>query len=137
MTTELWLLVAAIVLGYVHIVLQAHTMNLQRGLYWNAGPRDEALPPLSGIAGRLKRALRNYLETFPFFAAAVLAAQTANVHNALTVWGAALYLIARIFYIPLYAYGVRYVRSAAWGAANIGIALILIGLVSAALIRAG
>ena len=44
MTTELWLLVAAILLGFVHIFVQAHSMNMQRGYRWNAGPRDEVFP---------------------------------------------------------------------------------------------
>ena len=137
MTTELWLLVASIVLGFVHIVLQAHCMNLQRGLHWNAGPRDEPAPPLTGVAGRLDRALRNYLETFAFFAAAVLTAQVTNVHNAFTLWGAWLYVLGRVAYIPLYAFGVRYVRSLAWNVATLGILLVLFGIISAALVRAG
>ena len=137
MTVELWLLVAAIVLGFVHILLQAHSMNLQRGLHWNAGPRDEHMPPLSGVAGRLKRALRNYLETFPFFAAAVLTAQVVNVHNAFTLWGAWLYVVGRIAYLPLYAFGVRYVRSLAWNIATLGILLVLAGIISAGIVRAG
>jgi uncharacterized MAPEG superfamily protein len=128
MTTELWVLVGCILLGFVHIVLQAQSMNLQRGYRWNAGPRDEILPPLSGIAGRLNRALRNYLETFPLFAAAVLVAATANIHNGLTLWGAWLYLLARIVYLPLYAFGVRYVRSLAWNVAVLGIFLVLSGI---------
>ncbi len=137
MTVELWCLVAAIIIGFVHIILQAHTMNMQRSLEWNAGPRDEVLPPLTGVAGRLERALKNYLETFVFFVAAVLAAQAANVHNSLIVWGAVLYVTARVIYIPLYALGVRYIRSIAWGAATTGIFLILIGLISAGLARQG
>jgi uncharacterized MAPEG superfamily protein len=128
MTTELWVLGGCILLGFVHIVLQAQSMNLQRGYRWNAGPRDEILPPLSGIAGRLNRALRNYLETFPLFAAAVLVAATANIHNGLTLWGAWLYLLARIVYLPLYAFGVRYVRSLAWNVAVLGIFLVLSGI---------
>jgi hypothetical protein len=32
---------------------------------------NAALAPLTGVAGRAKRALRNYLETFTFFAAAI------------------------------------------------------------------
>src|SRR5258706_10577829 len=103
MTTELWLLVAAVLLGFVQIVLQAQSMNMQRGYRWNAGPRDEVLPPLTGVAGRLNRALRNYLETFPLFAAAALIANTANIHNSLTLSGAWLYLLGRIVYLPLYA----------------------------------
>jgi len=76
MTTELWLLVAAVLLGFAQIVLQAQSMNMQRGYRWNAGPRDEILPPLTGTAGRLNRASRNFFETFPLFAAAILVAAT-------------------------------------------------------------
>jgi uncharacterized MAPEG superfamily protein len=136
MTVELWLLVASIVLGFVHILLQAHSMNRQRGLQWNAGPRDEPMPPLTGIAGRLHRALRNYLETFAFFAAAVLTAHVINVHNAFTLWGAWLYVIGRVAYIPLYVYGVRYWRSLAWNVAAVGILLVLAGIISAGIVRA-
>ena len=136
MTIELWLLIVAIVLGFVHILLQAHSMNLQRGIHWNAGPRDETATPLTGVAGRLERTLRNYLETFAFFAAAVLTAHIINVHNAFTLWGAWLYVIGRVAYIPLYAYGVRYWRSLAWNVATLGILLILAGIISAGIVRA-
>jgi uncharacterized MAPEG superfamily protein len=136
MTVELWLLVASIVLGFAHILLQAHTMNRQRGIDFNVGPRDEPAPPLTGVAGRLDRALRNYLETFPFFAAAVLTAHIINVHNAFTLWGAWLYVIARVLYIPLYAYGVRYWRSLAWNIGTLGILLVLAGIISAGIVRA-
>jgi uncharacterized MAPEG superfamily protein len=128
MTAELWLLVAAVLLGFVQIVLQAQSMNMQRGYRWNAGPRDEALPPLTGVAGRLNRVLRNFLESFPLFAAAVLVAAAANIHNGLTLWGAWLYVLGRIVYVPLYAFGVRYVRSIAWNVAVLGIFLILSGI---------
>ena len=128
MTTELWLLIAAVLLGFVQIVLQAQSMNIQRGYRWNAGPRDEVLPPLTGAAGRLNRALRNFLESFPLFAAAVLIAAIANIHNGLTLWGAWLYVLGRTVYVPLYAFGVRYVRSLAWNVAGLGIFLILSGI---------
>ena len=128
MTTELWLLVAAVLLGVAQIVLQAQSMNMQRGYRWNAGPRDEILPPLRGVAGRLNRASRNFFETFPLFAAVVLIAAIANIHNNLTLWGAWLYLLGRIVYLPLYAFGVRYVRSLAWNVAVLGIFLILAGI---------
>ena len=132
MTTELWLLVAAILVGFAHIFVQAHSMNMQRGYRWNAGPRDEVFPPLTGVAGRLNRALRNFLETFPLFAAAVLVARMANIDNGLTLWGAWLYVLGRMIYLPLYAFGVRYVRSLAWNVAAVGIFLILAGIVRGA-----
>jgi uncharacterized MAPEG superfamily protein len=131
MSVELWLLLASIVLGFVHIFSQAHSMNLQRGLRWNAGPRDEAMPPLSGVAGRLARGLRNFLETFAFFAASVLIAHVVNVHNGLTLWGAWLYFLGRVAYLPLYAFGVPYIRSLVWNVATVGIFLILAGIVYA------
>ena len=132
MTTELWLLLAAVLLGFAQIILQAQSMNMQRGYRWNAGPRDEVLPPLTGVAGRLNRALRNFLETFPLFTTAVLVAGAGNIHNGLTLWGAWLYVLGRILYVPLYAFGVPYVRSLAWNVAVLGIFLILTGILRGA-----
>jgi uncharacterized MAPEG superfamily protein len=50
------------------------------------------VPPLRGVAGRPDRALGNFLETSPLFAAVVLAAHVTGTHNALTEWGARLCL---------------------------------------------
>jgi uncharacterized MAPEG superfamily protein len=43
--------------------------------------------PLRGVAGRLDRALRNFVETFALFAAVVLVAHVTDTHAALTKWG--------------------------------------------------
>ena len=80
------------------------------------------------MAGRLERALRNFLETFPLFAAVVLAAQVTDTHNALTWLGAQLYFWARVGYVPLYAAGVPVVRSLVWNVATIGILLFVAAL---------
>ena len=88
MTTELTMLALSIVLGLVQIMIAANASTRQRGADWNVGPRDEVLPPLAGTAGRLDRALRNFLETFPLFAAAVLiAALSPERHNWMTELG--------------------------------------------------
>ena len=73
--------------------------------------------------------MRNFLETFPLFAAAVLIAALAGRHNWMTEWGAVLYFVARVAYLSLYAFGVRVVRSLAWCVATLGIILILTGLI--------
>jgi uncharacterized MAPEG superfamily protein len=86
------------------------------------------MPPLQGVGGRLQRALHNFVETFPFFAAAVLIAHVAGRHSALTLWGVQLYFWGRVAYLPLYAFGIPKVRSMAWGIATLGIILILIAL---------
>jgi uncharacterized MAPEG superfamily protein len=129
MTTELTMLALSIVLGLVQIMIAANASTRQRGADWNVGARDEVLPPLAGTAGRLDRAMRNFLETFPLFAAAVLIAALAGRHNWMTQWGAVLYFVARAAYVPLYAYGVRVIRSLAWSVATLGIILILVGLI--------
>ena len=128
MTPELATLGFSVILGFVHIVLSSHATSMQHGYRWTASARDEPMPPLSGLAGRLERALRNYMETFPFFAAAVLMAHVMDRHGGLTIWGTQLYFWARVAYLPLYAFGVPLVRSLVWNVGTIGIALVLVAL---------
>ena len=128
MTTELTMLALAVVLGLVQIVLAAQAKTRQNGFQWAAGPRDSPRPPLTGVAGRLERALSNFLETFPLFVAAVLVAHAAGRHDGMTVWGAQLYFWARVAYVPLYAFGITLVRTLAWAVATLGIILILLSL---------
>lgn len=127
MTVELTMLALAVLLGLAQIVLAAVAKNRQTGYAWAAGPRDDPRP-LTGYAGRLERALSNFLETFPLFAAAVLIAHIANVHDALTFWGAQLYFWGRVVYVPLYAFGACIWRTIAWNIATFGIILVLISL---------
>jgi uncharacterized MAPEG superfamily protein len=91
MTIELALLAASVVLGIVHIIIVSHLQSWQRGYRWTASSREHSVAPFTGVAGRAERALRNYLETFPFFAAAILVVTVTNTHNWLTVWGAHFY----------------------------------------------
>lgn len=125
MTHELLLLAATIVLAFVQLVLAAHMATRERGSAWNAGPRDAPAKPLGPVAGRLDRAFKNLMETFPLFAAAVLLAHATGVHTALTIGGAHLYFWGRVLYVPLYASGLPYVRSAVWVLSSAGILLIL------------
>jgi uncharacterized MAPEG superfamily protein len=128
MSSELGYLVAAIVLGLAQLGSSAFLVNQAYGP-WGAGPRDE--PPRgkpSVLAGRLDRAFRNFTETFPFAAAAILAAEVLGRHNGLTGWGAALYFWGRLVYVPLYAAGVPFVRSLVWLVATAGIVVVLVGL---------
>jgi uncharacterized MAPEG superfamily protein len=124
-TIELKMLALSIVLGLVQIVLASHAASFQRGYRWTASSRDAMLPPLAGVAGRLDRALRNFGETFPFFAAAVIMAHVADKHDWLTEGGVQLYFWGRIAYLALYAFGVPLVRSLVWNVATAGIVMIL------------
>ena len=128
MTIELTLLGWTLVLAIVQILLPAHFRNLETGISYNAGARDTEGPPVGRLTGRLKRAQANLFETLPLFAVAVLIAHVAQRNGALTLWGAWLYLLARIVYVPLYAAGVPYLRSLVWVASLVGLILMLIAI---------
>ncbi len=127
MTTELTLLAWSVVLGLVHAVATGQFGVAQHGLRYGLSPRDEPRP-LTGIGARVQRAFANYMQTFPFFAAAVLMAHAAGRHGWLTVVGAQLYFWARLAYVPLYAAGVLGLRTVAFVVAVVGIVLILLAL---------
>jgi uncharacterized MAPEG superfamily protein len=128
MTVELRILAYSIVLGIVHIVAASHLISNQYGYAWTASMREKEMPMLTGVAGRVDRALTNFLETFPFFAAVVLIASFVGRHNAVTVWGAYLYLAGRVAYVVLYAAGYGLLRSLVWNVALAGIVLFLIAI---------
>ena len=123
---ELKLLLAAVIIGLVQIVWAAAAgSGGQRDFGWLSGPRDDARP-VSGVAARLDRALRNFLETFPLFAAALIACVLAGKLGTLTYDGAALYVAGRALYVPLYASGVAVVRTLVWTASIVGIVMIIV-----------
>jgi 2,4-dienoyl-CoA reductase-like NADH-dependent reductase (Old Yellow Enzyme family) len=69
---ELKLLAVAVVIGLIQLLWAAGAARAQQDMKWAAGPRDTPMP-ITGAAARLERAFWNFAETFPFFAAAVLA----------------------------------------------------------------
>lgn len=99
----------SVLLWLVHLLLQAGLAGVP--LEWNAGPRDTPPPPPPAVGGRAARAFRNYMESFPTFAALALAFLATN-HPA-GIWPT-LWIAARIVYLPLYLAGVPYVRSIVW-----------------------
>ena len=129
MSFELAMLAAGCVLCLVQIVISSHAASLQRGYRWTASSRDAEVPPLTGVAGRLERALRNFLETFPVFVAAIFLVQVLGRESALSEWGAGLYFSARLVYLGLYAAGVPLLRSLVWNIAFVGIVLLLLAAV--------
>jgi len=98
-------------------------------LAWNAGPRDNVPAPLPGVAGRLDRAARNFIETFPFFAAAVLAVLFTQHGTPETAMGAQIYFWSRVAYVPVYAAGISYLRTLIWAASLAGLLMVLMPLI--------
>ena len=124
---ELLLLGAAIAVGLVQLMWAAAAARCQQDLKWAAGARDEAMP-ISGVAARLDRAFRNFMETFPLFAAAVLAVVIAGKAGDLSLWGSALYVVCRALYAPIYAAGTYMIRSLVWTLSLAGIVMVVAAL---------
>ena len=126
-TEDLRLLWASIALGLAQL-FAAMIAGLASGrLMWNLGARDQRGPELGKIADRIERAWRNYLETFPIFAAVVLLAAALNRHNAMTAMGAELYFFSRAAHAVIYAAGIPFVRTIIWTVSMVGIVLVLLG----------
>jgi uncharacterized MAPEG superfamily protein len=128
LSIELWCLFAAMVMALVHLSAASFTFKAQVGNRYAVGPRDEDLRP-TGVAARLERAQRNFMETFPVFAAAVLTVEHVGAAGGLSHWGAAIYVAARILFLPLYAMGTPWLRTVSWNAATLGLALVMIQIV--------
>jgi uncharacterized MAPEG superfamily protein len=121
----LFLLGLAVLIGIVHVLLQAMTATKDTGLKWNAGPRDEPRP-VGVLAGRMERAFANFRETFPLFAVAMIGAYLGNQVTDIVIGAGWAYVIARALYIPLYAFGVTGLRSLVWFVA-FGAILVILG----------
>ena len=128
MGTELQMLLWAVVLGLVQLVVAASFSTGQRGLMWGAGARDGEPPVLSPVAARLDRAFKNFLETFGFFAVAVLLLHATGKANPQSAMGAQLYFWARVAYMPAYAVGIPFLRTLVWFASIVGIVMVLLPL---------
>ena len=127
MTPELTYLTYAVILLIAHTILQATFSDLSKGLGWALGPQDETRDQ-NVIAGRIQRALRNYLETLPAFIALALMLKVTDQGTATTATGAALWFWARVAYVPAYASGIPMLRSLAWFASLGGLVMMLLPL---------
>lgn len=127
MTFELYALCVATLLGLVHLSAASFTFKAQVGNRYTVGPRDEDLKP-SGVAGRLQRAQANFLETYPLFAALALMVHVTGAAGPWSYWGAMLYVIGRILFLPLYAAGVPWLRTFSWNLATLGLVLVAVQL---------
>lgn len=126
MPQELTVLGLAALLLLAHILLAIRFKTRQYGTQWNMGARDEELPPLNPIAGRLERARDNYLETLPIAVIALFGIVLAGKTSSLTAVAAWAWLAARVVYLPLYWAGIPRVRSLVWAIALLAL-LVLLG----------
>ncbi|HSG90547.1 MAG TPA: MAPEG family protein [Pseudomonadales bacterium] len=122
MSMELQVLLAAVLLGLVHLSAAAFAFKAQVGNAYTVGARDAQLQP-TGMAARLHRAQTNFNETFPLFAACVLIVELTASHGDASRWGTLLYLGGRLLFLPLYAAGIPWLRTFSWNLATLGLVL--------------
>jgi uncharacterized MAPEG superfamily protein len=133
MSIELWTLLGAMFLALVHLSAASFAFKAQVGNAYTVGARDANMQP-AGVAARLDRAQRNFLETFPIFIAAVLMLEVLDGSGGwLSVSGCLVYLVCRCLYLPLYALGLPWVRTFSWNAATAGLALVMAAIALEAL----
>ena len=111
--TEITILVFYGFLVIVTLILQATGALTQLGMGYLLSSRDEGRT-VSGIAGRLERALDNSITAMVLFAPAVLLIVVTDSSSNQTVLACQAFLIARLVYLPSYAFKLTGIRSLAW-----------------------
>ena len=125
MKLEFIMLGGAILLALGQILWAGQLRTRAYGTDWNVGARDGQMPPLPPLAGRAARAQANLFETLPLFIGALLGAAAAGHLGWKTQAGSAIWLAARVVYLPLYAMGVPVVRTLVWLVSIIGLLMIV------------
>ena len=119
----------SVVLLVVHVLQQGWTVTRELGSKWNAGPRDDGSKTSGHLAGRAERASNNFRETYPAFVALALALVFKGDAATLGLYGAWIWFICRIIYVPLYLAGIPYIRSLVWVGSLVGLACMFFNLV--------
>jgi len=128
MTTETLVLDLTILLAFIQVIIQLLIMTGVYGLPALVGARDN-LPASDNVyLGRMRRTNANMLESLPWALALLIMVQVAGVAGGATAFGAWLYLIARVVYLPMYVFGVPWLRTLSWLASIVGLAFLLVPL---------
>lgn len=127
MTADLLLLVLSTTLVGGYIGVQGVLYRIDVGVEYAASGRDDDRQP-GVFARRAERALRNLLETYGVFIALAAVAAFGGRGDALTQWGGWIYFLARWAYLPLYLFGVQWLRSLAWTVSAVGLSLMFFGV---------
>lgn len=127
MTPELTVLTLAALWQIVQFVLYAVPANRELGPGYTMSARDrDPSSEMSIRTARLGRAFDNHTEWLVLFAIAVGVIQMSGQNSGFTAACAWAYLIARVLYVPAYAFGWRPWRSAIW-AVGCGATLLMLG----------
>ncbi|KGB80536.1 MAG: MAPEG family protein [Pseudomonadota bacterium] len=113
MTPELTALTLAALLQVLQFFAYAAAANAQVGPKTAMGPRDTPMH-VTGLAGRLHRALSNHFEGLTLFTIAVVVTTLSDQASPFTATCGWVYLAARVAYVPAYALGLSPWRTLIW-----------------------
>jgi uncharacterized MAPEG superfamily protein len=123
--SELTCLELSVVLWLVHVLVQATVGNVELPFGYLLTSRDKPAAASSLLFGRSTRALANYVENLaPFVAVALALIATQRTGGAGAI-GATIWILARIVYLPVYVFGIIYVRTIVWGISIVGLVMML------------
>ena len=120
--TELTCLELSILLWLAHVLTQTILARGEFGDDYLFSPRDKDVTAKGLASGRATRALANYIENMVPFVAMDLALIATQHTGGI---GAAIWIIARVLYLPVYLMGIKYARTACWLAGVVGLLMML------------
>ena len=95
----------------------------------NAVSYPDAPPDVPAWSARMQKAHYNLVENLVPFAALVLVANVAHLANEMTALGATIFFWARVAHAVVYTFGIPWVRTLAFAAGIVGMAMIFIVIV--------
>jgi uncharacterized MAPEG superfamily protein len=123
--SELTCLELSVVLWLLHVLVQATVGNVELPFGYLFTSRDKPAAASGLLFGRATRALANYVENLtPFVAVALALIATQRTGGAGAI-GSTIWILARIVYLPVYVFGIIYVRTIMWGISIIGLVMML------------
>jgi uncharacterized MAPEG superfamily protein len=120
--SELVCLELSVILWIAYVLTQALTARAEFGDWYLFTPRDEDKTPKGLAAGRATRALNNYVENLAPFVAMDLGL-IATQHTG--GYGATVWIICRIIYLPVYLIGTPVLRTGLWALSVVGLLMML------------
>ena len=132
MTPELLILTLAALLQVLQVILMSIPANRELGAGKALSPRDPArlgkplMEQMSDKTGRLHRAMSNHFEGLILFTIACGVIKLTNQSTPFTAACAYAYLIARVLYIPAYAFGWVPWRSLIWSVGFVATTFMLV-----------
>ncbi len=127
MTIEMLCLLVFLATFAALLLAQPLVLARTKGMAYVTGNRADRVDV--PVAGRLARTVSNSMEAAVLFVPLVLATEVLGTSNALTQWGAIIFVAARVAYAMLYPLGVVGLRTLAWNAGFAALAAMALGLI--------